>query len=531
MKIDELFQLNKEFREFEYICGKKGSQNLIKNIEVIEIPEGVNWAKEGDLLVTTGYFIKSDEIVFENFLKMMIYYKAAGLLIKIGRFIERIPNKIIQIAESNDFPIISIPIHMRYSSILWPVANKLINNDRYDKYILKKYKLELKEVMKNNYNIEVITDLLSIYIGNTVGVFWETSKKQINTSENLIIKNMGKVLVENINNVFKPEEKSGIVSKPEGEYLFFKVEAVNQLIANLCVFTKDKQNLTETDLEIIGETIPFISIYLLSNSYKNLSHYKSLEEFYTRLIEGDYKDNEMKAKEEASYFDIDYYKNRYIWIIQFAAIDKKDYVRLVKLIKSFLDINEKDYYIIEKRKRIIIITSTNAEHLNDGLVVEFYSELLKCIDYSYKNLDYYIGISKICNSLKYINYAHEEADFANKLGYKVHPNKKVYFYDDYIVYHLLYEVSNHPTLSKIYRNTVERIIKYDGDHNTELYSTINSLINNDFNINKTSDILFIHRNTLYKRMNKINNLLDFNMEKSESRLILQLAVKLKEILN
>ncbi|SHI49896.1 PucR C-terminal helix-turn-helix domain-containing protein [Dethiosulfatibacter aminovorans DSM 17477] len=531
MKIDELFALNKDFRKFEYICGVDGKDNEINNIEVTEVPEGVYWVKEGDLLVTTGYFFRNDEVAFENFIKMLIYHKAAGLAIKLGRYIDKIPQKIVQIAENNNFPIINVPFHMRYSSILWPVANKLVDTEKYSDYILKTYKKELKEEMKNNYNLDAITDLLSVYIGSTVSVFWENNKKQINTSDVLETRNIHRTLMDNYKTLFQTDKRYGHIEKEEGQYFFFKIEAVNQIVAYMGVFYPKTESISETDLELVEETIPFISIYLLSNSHHNLSHYKSLNEFYQCLIEGDYSNNERKLREEAAYFDMEFNKSRYVWIVQMPEISVDNYRRFVNIATSHLDLSTKEYYLIEKSKRLIFITSTNAEQFNERYIIEFYSELIKRIEYSFKGLSYFIGISKVCNVLKYLNYAHDEAVFAYKLGSKIHPERKIYYYDDYIVYHLLHEVSDHPALSKIYKNTVERIIRYDAENNTDFFDTLSSLIENDFNINQTANALFVHRNTLYKRMNKIDNLLDLNLEKSESRLLLQLAFKLKDLQN
>jgi len=57
-----------------------------------------------------------------------------------------------------------------------------------------------------------------------------------------------------------------------------------------------------------------------------------------------------------------------------------------------------------------------------------------------------------------------------------------------------------------------------------LLSSLIELINNNFNINKTVDKLFIHRNTMYKRLNKISELLgptfDINSFKTRELLLL-----------
>jgi sugar diacid utilization regulator len=309
------------------------------------------------------------------------------------------------------------------------------------------------------------------------------------------------------------------------------VEAVNHTVAYLCVYTEKEAELNATDMKIVEETLPHLSVYLLSNPYKNLKYYKDLDEFFMSIIQGDYSDNEMKLKEEAAYLDVDYDKNRIVWTLDFNGIGVDETKRLVKTVRALMDSYNAEYYFIEKTKRLIFITSTNTKQISEKYIYECFKEIIKAIEYSYRDMDFSIGISKICGSIKYLNFAHDEAVYANKIGKKIHPEKKIYYYDDYMVYHLLYEVSNHPTLSKIYRNTVERIIKYDNKNNADLFETILALIGNDFNINQTSNSLFIHRNTLYKRINKINNLLDLDLDKSENRLILQLAVKLKEILD
>lgn len=107
----------------------------------------------------------------------------------------------------------------------------------------------------------------------------------------------------------------------------------------------------------------------------------------------------------------------------------------------------------------------------------------------------------------------------------------LFFYDDYMIYHLLCEIGDHPALLKIYRNTVKRLIDHDNKYNSELLHTVKVFIDNDFNINQAAEKLFIHRNTLYKRIEKINTILDFDINKSENRLLLQIALKFNEILD
>ncbi|WP_131081923.1 PucR family transcriptional regulator, partial [Clostridioides difficile] len=50
-------------------------------------------------------------------------------------------------------------------------------------------------------------------------------------------------------------------------------------------------------------------------------------------------------------------------------------------------------------------------------------------------------------------------------------------------------------------------------------------INNDLNISKTSTSMFLHRNTLVYRLEKINEILGFDLKNFENAMIFYLSVK------
>lgn len=527
MKVRDLFNLNKEFKQFEVIAGEQGLNNEIKSIEVIEIPEGVYWTREGDFMITTGYFLKKNESTFENFINLLLYHKAAGLGIKIGRFIDEIPNNILEIAKERKFPIINIPLHMRYSNILWPVAFKLHNNNEYDNYIVKRYKKELLAGIKTNYNISYIINQLSNYIGLDVYILWDVNFKSIINDMNFKTYIIKKMLEENYEKIISSDNFCEVERNGEN-FLFLKITGVEETIAHLCI-VENTREITKTDYKIIKETIPYLTINLLSNTKKNLSYYKSIDNFYRNILNGKFENNELKLKEEASYFNVDYNKNRYISVIEISGINKIEHNKFINLLNDFFSVYTKEYFCVDDSNRVTLIFSLDQFQLNLKLYYGFYNELINQINYSFKNNKVQIGISKTCISLKRLHYAYDEAIYSLKLGKKL-SNDKIHFYDDYMIYHLLYDVSGHPTLSKLYRNTLEKIIKYDEEFNTNLVETLKVYIKCNFSINQTASELYIHRNTLYKRIHKLNEILEFDIDKSESRLILQLAVKLNNLI-
>lgn len=67
---------------------------------------------------------------------------------------------------------------------------------------------------------------------------------------------------------------------------------------------------------------------------------------------------------------------------------------------------------------------------------------------------------------------------------------------------------------------LEQMANYDATHKTSLYQTLFSYLKNERNHQRTSEELFIHRNTLFLRLNKITALWNLDLENPEERFYL-----------
>jgi hypothetical protein len=75
------------------------------------------------------------------------------------------------------------------------------------------------------------------------------------------------------------------------------------------------------------------------------------------------------------------------------------------------------------------------------------------------------------------------------------------------------------------RNTLEPLFDYDTKNESSLLPTLTELVNSNFNLKETAKNLFIHINTLYYRINKIEQLLNVNLSLMSTRVNLSTALK------
>ena len=89
----------------------------------------------------------------------------------------------------------------------------------------------------------------------------------------------------------------------------------------------------------------------------------------------------------------------------------------------------------------------------------------------------------------------------------------------------LMRIPYHTSLSEISEAVSKYVYGINEEHNTRLLYTLETYFNNCQNSVKTSKALFIHRNTLLYRLDRIAEILDLNYNDSEQMLTFQLALK------
>ena len=98
MTVKELLGLDK-LKSIELAAGKAGAERAVTGAVMLDNPEMVDWMREGELLLTTGYVLKENPDLQDDILDALIKNKASGLAIKTRRYFDEIPCSITDKAE------------------------------------------------------------------------------------------------------------------------------------------------------------------------------------------------------------------------------------------------------------------------------------------------------------------------------------------------------------------------------------------------------------------------------------------------
>ena len=120
----------------------------------------------------------------------------------------------------------------------------------------------------------------------------------------------------------------------------------------------------------------------------------------------------------------------------------------------------------------------------------------------------YVGISDPCKDLMSIPEAYVEARNAINVGRIYHSNKHVFVYRNLLLERFLNDVS--PELGSSYNSYIFNR-KTARLFNDEMVHTIESFFDNSLNLSETARKLYIHRNTLVYRLEKVQNAIGLDL--------------------
>lgn len=124
------------------------------------------------------------------------------------------------------------------------------------------------------------------------------------------------------------------------------------------------------------------------------------------------------------------------------------------------------------------------------------------------------------NSLR---QAGQALEMARRLG-----EPKPLYYSDLSVYRLLFQLEHSPELIAFQEETLGPLLSLEGAN--ELINTLEAYFEHNGNLSQTAEALYIHRNTLIYRMDRIATITSLELDKPENRLAMQLALRIFRML-
>ena len=206
------------------------------------------------------------------------------------------------------------------------------------------------------------------------------------------------------------------------------------------------------------------------------------------------------------------------------TVSKPD-VATFDIIQNLFPDKNKDFVVVINVREIAIIKEThqgidleNLEHLArsivDTLSSEFYTH---CI----------VGIGTQVSGIKDIGASFKEAQMALEIGKIFDTEKTIVSYENLGIARLIYQLPD--TLCEMFLKEVFKKGSIESLDQETLF-TIQKFFENNLNVSETSRKLFVHRNTLVYRLEKIKKLTGLDLREFDHAIIFKVALMVKKYL-
>lgn len=535
--LKELLDLNK-LKTVNIAAGADRVKKNVTGAVMLDNPEMVDWMREGEMLLTTGYVLKENPQIQDDILLSLIKNKASCLAIKTRRYFDEIPKSMVDTANSNGFPILQLPYYMSLSEISEIINRHIYLSDAAVRADVDPSQI-LFDMIQKNSDIKSLLDQSEQFLKGSFAFLDLHMKIRFGS-----VSFSHGAIVDFYFPLDKAEKYNKLINKlgpifadEENHPLIYPVKSAGELLGYL-LYINGGCSKSECEVKSVCRKIALaLSLTILKERTFMSFKMRETEKFLDSLVtEGEMTYSEIVKSANYCNITIDapYICCLISFVNQYELNETSDWVGIKSLNRkglaaSWESLSGGSCRILVKNNNIILILSQNENlqpHEQVAMVGEYCREIKdRMLENSYQD-SVLFGIGEPTASLTSVYRSYSQALRGVDLMSKIN-DEQIGCYRRYILYELL---CDSPFAKLALTERLKPLLDYDMEHNTNLIETLEIYFKNCQNAINASKDLFIHRNTLLYRLERIEELLDLDFNNSEQILIIQLALKALRIM-
>lgn len=503
------------FQKAEVVAGRKGLKSQIRWVHIMEVTEIGQLLNGNELILSTGVGWRENGKVSLSFLQQLIDKEAAGICIELGTYISAIPQEMIQLANKHDFPIIVFHEEVRFIDITQKLNGTFMENQYKAMQKLESIANQFNRLLLSADGFKRILRLLHQSLN--VQVAYVSVENEVEfyppvdrIKENSLLEKMKAAPSKNMIN-----SPTTSASKP--------IQALGHKFADLIILSEG-QNLTDFDYLVLDRAATALSQDRLRLLYVEEKRKQQENHWLLDWLNGEHKKEDIheyvtkldpsidpsgcaacicEMNIGAQEVDFTYYS-----MIFRTVFEQHGFLALVSY-----EGNSMAFALVNKRNK-----ANWKPRLKDAIDQISKNSMMK------KNLSNSIsfGIGKLQN-LDQLHLSYEKAKETLFIQKKMEvPN--VYFYDDLHVYRIVLQLNKQKNLHEFIEDYLGPVIEFDQAKNGQMFETLKVFLEVNGSKKDAAERLFVVRQTLYHRIDKLKELLGEDFMEPEKRLAIEVAV-------
>ncbi|MDR2486458.1 MAG: PucR family transcriptional regulator ligand-binding domain-containing protein [Clostridiales Family XIII bacterium] len=548
MTLQELLS-EERFAELAVINAGACLDRTITTVESTETPDVSAYIPPHSFLITTGMAFKDDPQALCRLIEDLDRLPCAGLAIKLGRFIPQLAPEVIETADRLSFPLIRIPKHATLGEVYHDLLSRIWNNQSDLLLNALNAQKKISGLILRGSSLKSILNSLTSVIGMPVavadafGVLVETGQTCSDRMKTEMSACMEALLAGGgvgVGAGASAESGAGVGAEAaqSGQPQVFPIRGAGMYDHYLIVVEPIDAEREPGLALVMEQVILALELYFHKGLYMFFNHLRSKKEFLPILL-GQFEDEAWRPRQILAVGEA--YGMRHSAEYQVALIAMRNegakrfnpvhfteqeelFLLIARWIENFLMPEQGDRLLVfpdEENWRYVLLLMGARPGLEEAYVA-MHDCLLRLF-----GIETEISQGNLVSSVSGIPRSYDEAlsGLEGTADQDAHPFLKSYHPRNVME---LFKLVSEGVITEICQETLKDLAFPSGEMMEDLSKTLYAYINNGGSITKTSEGLFLHRNTVKYRIKKCEEILGRDLNDAEYRFQVQLALALSE---
>lgn len=305
------------------------------------------------------------------------------------------------------------------------------------------------------------------------------------------------------------------ISDSDHEWIFQSIRIRNAVVGYICVRVTERE-YTDDDLDLIHYLTQMISIQLQKDdSYRNPQSLK-YDMFLKELFAHHWDDDDVIEKQLKN---LGVKPRQYYCLIYCAFLNNSGklmsyhyYLQQLSALfpNSVTGVFGNRFATLIATSDLTCLSESQARRFETFLTM---NRMLATVSYVYDSPKESPAYSAQCNSL-----------LSQRL--MTYNESPIIYYRDYYLNHMFSSIRNKEYVTASINPSIKFMQKYDAQHHTDYYRSLEVFIDNNRNAQATANALFIHKSTLFYRFDKMKQLFDIDINDKDALFSYEYSIRL-----
>jgi purine catabolism regulator len=537
------------FESSRLVAGEGGLDNQIRWVHIVDIPDSTfAWQRQGVLLLTAGYGLRDHPQNQQALIPTLVKQGFAGMVLSTGYYFDHAPQVILDSADSANFPVIEAPPDLLFIEVTETILERIISRQ----YTLLQESTDIFSQLTNlvlkGVNLTGLAAVLAELTERSVTIE-DPSFRVLATAQHGRVDPARQQSVENgqtppqlaqhllqagiYDTLLETMEPLHVGPKPELglelERVIMPIVVDRQIHGYIWLIAGDKP-LTPLDEMAVRHGATVAALILFKEIAVQETEEKQKGDFLDQLLRGDY--HAPQFTEQAR--QLDFRPNRPHQVILISGLEavKTAAQPLLNEITNWFRQRRRYPLIVWRDQNLVLILESGpntADERVNARADELVESLIQSLAQSQPSLQLLVGLGNVYETAEKqdspIRQSFQEAQEALQIAQAMGQTTGLIPFNQLGLLHWLNHLPPEIQANNIYLSYLQTLTNYDNERDAQLVKTLESYLEHGGALVETAKSLYIHRNTLLHRLERIESLTELNLRAPLCRLNLHAALK------